>query len=278
VKKILLLLLLCLSVLAFSDAGIRLSGNRLKQGGFFYVEYPAEKDCEVIFSRGPKSPRAYKRGDKKYVFIPVHYSTPAGTYPLSVREEGRTVFSDAIVVEDGNFKKSYLTVTKTMAEKRSDKNLQAGTDKIAEAKKNSLKEKQWSGKFLNPTGIKSSDNFGSMRFVNKKVVGYHSGLDYPVPKGSTLKAANNGKVIFAQKLTTTGNTLVIDHGMNIFSSYSHLSAFAVQEGQMVKKGDVIGKSGDTGFVTGPHLHFVISIGSTAVNPSLFLNAAVLENE
>ncbi|MDR1831777.1 MAG: M23 family metallopeptidase [Fusobacteriaceae bacterium] len=277
-KKIVCLILTLLSLVLAASGSLRLSTAHLKQGGFFYLVYPAEKKYTIHFPYAPKSLKPFLHQGKKVVFVPVHYSTPAGTYPLVVKENEREIFTAEITVGDGNFKKSYLTVTKQMAGKRSDENLKAGSDKIGEAKKNSLVEKQWTGKFVNPAGIKSSNNFGAMRYVNKKVVGYHSGLDYSVGVGTPIKAANAGKVIFAQKLVTTGNTLVIDHGMNIFSSYSHLSAFAVKEGQIVKKGDLVGKSGATGFVTGPHLHFVISIGTIAVNPALFMEEAVLEGE
>lgn len=64
--------------------------------------------------------------------------------------------------------------------------------------------------------------------------------------------------------------------MNVFSSYAHMSVLNVKEGDTVKKGDIIGKSGNTGFTTGPHLHFTISVGTTFVNPYLFIDSPVLE--
>jgi murein DD-endopeptidase MepM/ murein hydrolase activator NlpD len=274
-KKILSIFILIISILAFASDDIKLSGDTLKQGGFFYIEYPANKNYTVDFKQGPKNLEAFIYKNKKYVFIPVHYSNPVGTYTLKVFDNKKEIFSHLIKLTDGNFKKSYIKVTKKMSEKRSDTNLQAGADKIAEAKKNSEKNKLWKGKFINPTNVKENSNFGAMRFVNNKVVGYHSGIDFPVPIGTPLKATNDGKVIFADLLVTTGNTLVIDHGMGIFSSYSHLSEIGVKVGQSVAKGDIVGKSGNTGFVTGPHLHFTITIGRTAINPYLFIDYDIL---
>lgn len=274
-KKFILLFLLNISFVVFANNNIKISNTTVKQGGFFYLEFPADKNYEINFQLSPDIKQFEKEGSK-YVFIPVHYSNAVGKYPIKVLENGKEIFSTDINLEDGNFKKSYITVSKKMEEKRSPENIKKGADLIGEAKK-TPSNKLWEGKFIHPVDKKISSPFGAMRFVNNKVVGYHSGIDYPVPVGTPLKATNDGKVIFAGQLPSTGYTLVIDHGMNIFSSYSHMSSFNVKVGQMIKKGDNVGKSGNTGFTTGPHLHFTITIGKTFVNPYLFINDAVLEN-
>lgn len=130
--------------------------------------------------------------------------------------------------------KSYITVSKTMSEKRSEKNMKVMTNFVAEAKKSPAVKKLWDSNFILPVQSKISSPFGAMRFVNNKVVGYHSGIDFPVPVGTPLKASNSGKVVLAKELTSTGNTLVIDHGMNVFSSYAHMSVLNVK-GRYSKK-------------------------------------------
>ena len=82
-------------------------------------------------------------------------------------------------------------------------------------------------------------------------------------------ASNNGKVVLAMNLITTGNTIVIDHGMGIFTSSFHMSKLLVKEGDFVSKGDVIGKMGSTGYSTGSHLHFGIWEDGTYLNPWTF---------
>ena len=274
-KKFIMLFLLNISFIVFANNHIKISNTTVKQGGFFYVEFPADKNYEVNFQLSPDIKQFEKNGSK-YVFIPIHYSNAVGKYPIKVMENNKEIFSTDINLEDGNFKKSYITVNKKMEEKRSPENIKKGADLIGEAKK-TPSNKLWKGKFIHPVEKKISSPFGAMRFVNNKVVGYHSGIDYPVPVGTPLKATNHGKVIFAGQLPSTGYTLVIDHGMNVFSSYSHMSSFNVKVGQMIKKGDNVGKSGNTGFTTGPHLHFTIAIGKTFVNPYLFIDSAVLDN-
>ena len=275
-KKLILLVFFTLTISIFASKNIKFSDNEVKQGGFFYVEYPADKNYEITFKNSLIKIISFEEGNKKIALIPVHYSTPVGVYTLKINEKDNEVFSKTIKILDGDFKKSYITVSKTMSEKRSDKNMKAMTNFVAEAKKSPVERKLWDSNFILPVQSKISSPFGAMRFVNNKVVGYHSGIDFPVPVGTTLKAANSGKIVLARELTTTGNTIVIDHGMNLFSSYAHMSVLNVKEGDSIKKGEVIGKSGNTGFTTGPHLHFTISIGSTFVNPHLFLDSAVLE--
>ena len=275
-KKLILLVFFTLTISIFASENIKFSDNEVKQGGFFYVEYPADKNYEITFKNSLIKIISFEEGNKKIALIPVHYSTPVGVYTLKINEKDNEVFSKTIKILDGDFKKSYITVSKTMSEKRSDKNMKAMTNFVAEAKKSPVERKLWDSNFILPVQSKISSPFGAMRFVNNKVVGYHSGIDFPVPVGTTLKAANSGKIVLARELTTTGNTIVIDHGMNLFSSYAHMSVLNVKEGDSIKKGEVIGKSGNTGFTTGPHLHFTISIGSTFVNPHLFLDSAVLE--
>jgi len=113
-------------------------------------------------------------------------------------------------------------------------------------------------------------------FINNKVSGYHSGIDFGVPIGTPVKAANSGRVILSMTLTSTGNTIIIDHGYNLFSSYAHLDSLGVDVGDIVESGQLIGRSGNTGFTTGPHLHFTMSIGNTFINPMLLMEKELLE--
>lgn len=275
-KKLVLLVFFTLTISIFALEDINFSDDKVKQGGFFYIEYPVDKNYEITFKNSFIKIKSFEENNKKIAFIPVHYSTPAGVYTVKIIEENNEIFSKTVKVLDGDFKKSYITVSKNMSEKRSDKNMKAMTNFVAEAKKNPVERKLWDSNFILPVKSKISSPFGAMRFVNNKVVGYHSGIDFPVPVGTTLKAANSGKIVLSRELTTTGNTIVIDHGMNVFSSYAHMSSLNVKEGDIIKKGDIIGKSGNTGFTTGPHLHFTISIGTTFVNPYIFLDSPVLE--
>ena len=101
----------------------------------------------------------------------------------------------------------------------------------------------------------------------------HFGVDLKASSGTEVRAINDGKIVLAKNLSNYGNTTVIDHGLGIFSLYLHLDEFMVSADQYVKKGQVIGLSGNTGYSSGPHLHFSIKNNGTRVDPILFVKAS-----
>ena len=101
--------------------------------------------------------------------------------------------------------------------------------------------------------------YGTKRIYNNKKQSQHLGVDFRAKIGVDIKTANSGRVVVARNLYYTGNTVTIDHGLGIFSIYGHLSEIYLQEGDYVPQGTILGKSGDTGRVTGPHLHWGVKV-------------------
>src|SRR5690606_31406699 len=98
--------------------------------------------------------------------------------------------------------------------------------------------------------------FGSQRILNGSPRAFHAGLDIAAPSGTPIKAAADGVVSLADPdMVLSGQTVMINHGYGLQTSYIHMSRIDVQDGQAVKRGDVIGAIGMTGRATGPHLHF-----------------------
>ena len=118
-------------------------------------------------------------------------------------------------------------------------------------------------------GVKSS-SFGSRRVFNGQPRRPHSGMDIAAPQGSLVSAPANGKVIEAGDYFFNGNSVFIDHGQGLISMYCHLDKIDVTPGQTVNTGDKIGEVGMTGRVTGPHLHWTVSLNNARVDPQLFL--------
>lgn len=114
--------------------------------------------------------------------------------------------------------------------------------------------------------------YGGLRSKGGKGGRSHKGIDIIVPPGSSVVATADGVVKFARRMSGYGNMVVIEHSENLFSVYAHLSSILINEGELVKQGDVIGYSGATGRVTTPHLHYEVRCGERALNPNWFLPA------
>ncbi|WP_052401443.1 M23 family metallopeptidase [Muricoccus aerilatus] len=117
-----------------------------------------------------------------------------------------------------------------------------------------------------PAHGRISGVYGSQRILNGQPRAPHLGLDIAVPVGTPLVAAAGGRVTLAEDLYFTGNTLLIEHGHGVTTLYAHMSRFNVGQGDQVSRGQVIGASGATGRVTGPHLHLGLFWLSTSLDP------------
>ncbi|MBM0636643.1 M23 family metallopeptidase [Campylobacter sp. VicNov18] len=125
--------------------------------------------------------------------------------------------------------------------------------------------------FNMPLNSAITSDFGKARTFNEKVASYHSGTDFKASINTPIYATNSGIVKIAKNRYFAGNSVVIDHGLGIYSQYYHLSKIIVKEGQKVKKGELLGLSGATGRVSGPHLHFGILAGGKQVDPLDFIS-------
>ena len=105
----------------------------------------------------------------------------------------------------------------------------------------------------------------------------HLGIDLASLKHSPVPAANHGVVVFADRLGIYGRTVLIDHGFGLFSMYAHLNQITANVGQKVSKGDILGKTGNTGLAGGDHLHFGMLVHDTFVNPIEWWDAAWIKN-
>jgi murein DD-endopeptidase MepM/ murein hydrolase activator NlpD len=127
-------------------------------------------------------------------------------------------------------------------------------------------ERYWTQPFVVPVPGASTSSFGRRSIVNGQPRGQHTGTDFQAATGTPVVAPNRGRVALAADQYFPGKTVIIDHGLGLYSYLAHLSQFAVEEGTIVERGQRIGVSGATGRVTGPHLHWTLRVGAARVDP------------
>jgi murein DD-endopeptidase MepM/ murein hydrolase activator NlpD len=134
----------------------------------------------------------------------------------------------------------------------------------------SAPEPLWSGSFHAPVTAAPTDSFGTRRTFNGKLASVHKGMDFRARMGTPVHAGNRGVVVLARKLYFEGNCVAIDHGMGLYTISMHLSRIDVHEGERVAKGQLLGLSGATGRVTGPHLHWAVRWEGAYLDPAKLL--------
>lgn len=128
--------------------------------------------------------------------------------------------------------------------------------------------------FAVPLLSKVTSIFGTKRIFNKAVTTQHLGTDYRAQIGTDIQSSNKGKVVFTGDLFFGGKTVIVSHGLGIFTTYSHLSKFNVDVGQEVNKGTLLGLSGMTGRVSGPHLHWGVKVHGHWVDGNSLVDASI----
>jgi murein DD-endopeptidase MepM/ murein hydrolase activator NlpD len=189
-----------------------------------------------------------------------------GELKVTVRAggESRTL---SIMVEEVNFPIQHLTLPESQVtlgpedEERAEREAEA-----LRAAWSRVTERLWDGGFIMPLDNGFSTAFGVKRIINGHKESVHRGVDIRGSHGEEVRAANRGVVVLVLDTFYGGNTLVLDHGLGVFTIYMHMSAVKVMKRELLSKGDVIGLVGSTGRSTGPHLHYGVKVGGASTNP------------
>lgn len=204
--------------------------------------------------------------------IGIDLEKPPGKYEWKVSWPGQGGNSEScsvmITVGTGKFPTERLKVEQQFVHPDPEQEKRAAEDqkKMRAVYDTMTPERLWEGKFRLPLkDVTVGGNFGRRRILNGEARAPHAGVDFPAATGTAVYASQSGKVALAENLYYSGNTVVIDHGYGIFTMYCHLSKIDVQAGDAVKAGAEVGKVGATGRVTGPHLHWGLTINHARVN-------------
>ena len=255
---------------------LKLSAGVSAQGSLLLTEVHASKGLPEISSEwGGRAIPLWREDDKSptlHGLIGVDLEKAPGRYEWKVSwpgPEGDSLSCSAFVtVHAGKFPTERLKVEKQFVQPDPEQQKRAEEDqkKMRVIYDTVTPERLWDGKFQLPLkDVTTGGNFGRRRILNGEARSPHAGIDFPAAAGTPVFASQSGKVVLAEDLYYSGNTVVLDHGYGIYTLYAHLSEIGVPPGVMVKSGQEIGKVGATGRVTGPHLHWGLTIDHARVN-------------
>ena len=185
--------------------------------------------------------------------------------------DGRTVVRDASInVRDARYPRETINLPQEVQDR-----LDNNHDAIVKERElvNAIwpkitAERMWSGRFILPVQGRVSSRFGTLRSYNGGPFdSFHEGLDIANVTGTPIVAPARGRVVLAESdLIVRGGAVILDHGQGVYTAFWHQSAVLVKVGDIVEQGQVIGRVGAKGMVTGPHLHWDVRIGATNVDP------------
>ena len=207
--------------------------------------------------------------------VDVEGAVGPSTLRISVRlaKGGSRDLSRTVEIHAAHYKlTSSLTVAPQFVTPGPEELKQIEADKLVKEKVfgASASEPLWAGDFQAPVTAEPTDSFGTRRTFNGKLASIHKGMDFRAAAGTPVRAGNSGVVVLARPLYYEGDCVVIDHGLGLYTISMHLSRIDVQEGQRVATGDLLGLSGATGRVTGPHLHWAVRWQGAYLDPAKLL--------
>jgi len=205
----------------------------------------------------------------------IHAMLEPGPYPLSLQanlpDGSQQFFEQMVVVQSGSYPDDPILLVEPatidpVTTETEVKQIEAITAIFTAAR-------YWDGIFQSPAYFTDcfTSRYGNRREyigqgTEQKYYSFHTGLDFCGGEGLPIAAPAAGVIVFAGPLTIRGNAVIIDHGWGVYSGFWHQPAIEVQVGQSVQKGDVIGKVGGTGRVTGADLHWEVWVNGIQVNP------------
>ncbi|MDD3597189.1 M23 family metallopeptidase, partial [Sulfuricurvum sp.] len=199
--------------------------------------------------------------------LPIDYYAPTGDQNLTWTAPGKSVPIDLSVVsaaypaETLSVEPAKVTpppeVLERIEQERAEANAIYGTFTPI---------RYWDRPFIRPLEADITSEYGSARIYNGTLKSYHGGVDFRARTPLPILAANDGIVVLAKERYYAGGTVIIDHGEGLYSCYFHLSRFDVNVGDRVARGQVVGLSGASGRITGPHLHFGMMAHAVQTDP------------
>jgi murein DD-endopeptidase MepM/ murein hydrolase activator NlpD len=216
-------------------------------------------------------PSAAKGGEATWrALVGIDLDMKPGTYTVIVNsaKDSSVGTERELVIGPKTFPTRKLTVDQAFVTPPQSEQARIAADAklLEQTWRSSPPDRLWSGPFVRPVPQEANSRFGSRSIFNGKKLNPHGGADFMSPAGTPVHAPNAGRVVVARNLYFSGNTVIIDHGLGLFSTLAHFSEIDVREGDRVEAGAVVGKVGATGRVTGPHLHWAVRANDARIDP------------
>jgi murein DD-endopeptidase MepM/ murein hydrolase activator NlpD len=236
------------------------------------------RDQSIVLIQHPVKSRGNYAG---LVAIPLNVAPQKAALTLQWSNAGeRRSATVSLDIIDGHYKKENLNVDPghVKPNKKNLERIKREKEMIRRIFAGGSEKRLWFGKFKKPLDSMTTSVFGTQRLFNGRHQSYHRGTDFRARVGTPVLASNSGVVRLAENLFYSGNLVIVDHGMDIFTLYAHLSQIQVNDGQAIGRGHQIGLTGATGRVSGPHLHWAVKVNGLYVDPPQFLSviSAMLE--
>jgi murein DD-endopeptidase MepM/ murein hydrolase activator NlpD len=253
--------------------------NDLQQGSVAFITVELERVPRRVRGKWIGKDLAFFKSDNPKIWHALagaDLETQPGTYDLTVTAVmagGRVVHSvKKVDIGAANFRSGAVDVPENFVEPDAASKKQIAADQVLKNRAFShlIAAPQWSGDFVTPVNAKPTDSFGMTRVLNEELTSTHRGTDFPVNEGAPVVVSNSGTVVLAKELFYEGNCVIVDHGQRLFTIYMHLSKLEVKAGNKLGKGERLGLSGQTGRVTGPHLHMGVRWNGAYLDPTKLL--------
>jgi murein DD-endopeptidase MepM/ murein hydrolase activator NlpD len=241
-------------------------------GGVVTFKLPGAPDERPVVTYAGKPVLVARQQDAWLAVVGISLETEPGTYSIDVQQPGVDPRQISFTVTPKKYRTQQLKVAPGMVNLSPENEARVAREgaKVRAALDAFTPDAPATMRLVQPVPGPRSSSFGLRREFNGEARRPHSGMDIAAPTGTPIKAPLAGTVVDVGEYYFNGGNVLIDHGQGLVTMYCHLSKTRVTVGQQVKLGEVIGDVGATGRVTGPHLHWGVSLNGAMVDPALFL--------
>ncbi len=265
-------LLLSLLLLPLSTVAQQLPRASAVPGGIAVINLGEAAEKPEVHYKGKKV-LVTRQNDEWLAVVGLSLSSKPGTHSLRTFIDGRQG-EESFKVSDKKYEEQHITLKNKRMVNPYAKDMDRIRDNQARSRAAFAswdKQREAELNFATPVEGRISGTFGKKRFFNEQPRKPHSGLDIAAPSGTPIIAPAAGTIIETGDYFFNGNTVFIDHGEGLITMFCHMDSIGVKVGQTVARGETVGTVGMTGRVTGPHLHWTISLNNSRVDPGLFLS-------